>query len=1218
MDNMKKSYLLNDKNTGILTEPMYLFKMKIIISLIIVLVFVFLKISDLYSQVVLQDVIMGKAVVSNPVAVTMKAGFHAVPGSSFRAYIAAAQGQNSTYTVPVPSTNFTPLAGSSAKNFLKEITYREAKSTICTTSFKHLEEISYFDGIGRLIQKVSVGASPLSNDIIQPVLYDGFGRERYKTLPYTASKTGLFRTNVTVAIVNNYYSTTPPEGVLTNSTIERAYTETGFDDSPLIRVTSETGPGKEWESKSIHTNYLTNSSVVTSWNVDASGNFTMFYYQPRSLYIIETIDEQENATCEYKDKQGKVVQKASELDGSWLRTAYIYDEFDLLRCVVPPQATGPGDNAMCYYYKYDTRKRMIEKKIPGGGTFTMIYDNRDRLRCMQNNEQTPSEWSFTKYDQLNRPVITGVFTYTAGSAALEAAIISVAPNETRESTSTYYGYNNASFPGGAQQTVHTVTYYDNYDFTTSLNHEAILRSSTYDDNYYNFSSNLDDKPKGYVTGTMTRVLSASSESYTVPAQLLYSTSFYDKYGHLLRSISENHLGGIDVFSNIYEDITYLITKSKQQHILGDQTLTLEKFFEYDHIGRLLATREKVNSQAEFTLHAMKYNELGQLLIKYLHSGQTTGSRTFIQKVDYTYNIRGWLSKINDPLLTGDNDIFGMKLCYESTSALGIIGASAIGYFNGNIAGMKWGIKNDVVPFRGFVFTYDELNRLKTTNYAEGTSLNTSTGYYTESVTLYDKNGNIQGLQRKYNNILVDNLTYTYKTSSNQILKITDAGTSSTLVDDYPGTSGNYAYDDNGNMITDGSRNAALTYHNTINLPASVDFGNNNRIFYHYTAGGDKLLKHVDPASGTDTYTHYIGKIVYENGRISYIITEEGRMVNISSTSTPNFVYEYNLKDHLGNNRVTFMGSNLGGSVDVVQTTNYYPFGLVLSQTNNNISTNYSQNKYLYNGKEIQNDNLNGTFFGLLDYGRRMYDPQIGRFHVVDRFAEKFINTTPYQYALNNPIVNIDINGDTTYRFDQQGKYLGMYDLDAAGQVGSYGTTKTIGKGKDKQEIWDGQYFNFADPVNDSKGIRDGSIDRLVFVSEKDMQSMLDEQGAFESGKLNFGIESFGGGDFDYSFTALPKKYPEANFDGENSNSLFLPEGDNTAHNFMNFGNYLWGATGNIVGFDYGGLQTGAHANSLLNSRRNGYPAQRDSKDDQRSIIKGIYHSQTHNYRKLRK
>lgn len=111
-----------------------------------------------------------------------------------------------------------------------------------------------------------------------------------------------------------------------------------------------------------------------------------------------------------------------------------------------------------------------------------------------------------------------------------------------------------------------------------------------------------------------------------------------------------------------------------------------------------------------------------------------------------------------------------------------------------------------------------------------------------------------------------------------------------------------------------------------------------------------------------------------------------------------------------------------------------------------------------------------------------------------------------------------------------------------------------------------------------------------------------------------------GGDFDYSYSVLREKYPDASFNPKNmtSNSLFLPEGDNTAHNFMNFGNYLWGASGYTVGFDYFGLQAGAHVNSLLNSRRNGYPAQRDSKDDQRSIIKGIYHAQSHNYRKLRK
>ncbi|MBO5632640.1 MAG: hypothetical protein J5965_26600 [Aeriscardovia sp.] len=81
-----------------------------------------------------------------------------------------------------------------------------------------------------------------------------------------------------------------------------------------------------------------------------------------------------------------------------------------------------------------------------------------------------------------------------------------------------------------------------------------------------------------------------------------------------------------------------------------------------------------------------------------------------------------------------------------------------------------------------------------------------------------------------------------------------------------------------------------------------------------------------------------------------------------------------------------------------------------------------------------------------------------------------------------------------------------------------------------------------------------------------------------------------------------------------SNCLYLQEGDYTAHNHMSFGNYLWAATGFIVGFDY----TGEHANSLLNSSRNGYGSQLDSKDDQLSIIKGIFHAQNHQYRERKK
>lgn len=49
-----------------------------------------------------------------------------------------------------------------------------------------------------------------------------------------------------------------------------------------------------------------------------------------------------------------------------------------------------------------------------------------------------------------------------------------------------------------------------------------------------------------------------------------------------------------------------------------------------------------------------------------------------------------------------------------------------------------------------------------------------------------------------------------------------------------------------------------------------------------------------------------------------------------------------------------------------------------------------------------------------------------------------------------------------------------------------------------------KFVDFADPENDAKDIADGTISKIVFVSEREMQSMMKEQGAFESGKLNFG------------------------------------------------------------------------------------------------------------------
>jgi RHS repeat-associated protein len=64
--------------------------------------------------------------------------------------------------------------------------------------------------------------------------------------------------------------------------------------------------------------------------------------------------------------------------------------------------------------------------------------------------------------------------------------------------------------------------------------------------------------------------------------------------------------------------------------------------------------------------------------------------------------------------------------------------------------------------------------------------------------------------------------------------------------------------------------------------------------------------------------------------------------------------------------------------------------------------------YLYNGMELQDE----LGLGLYDYGARFYDPVIGRFTTQDRFSEKYHYATPYHYTLNNPILFIDVNGDS--------------------------------------------------------------------------------------------------------------------------------------------------------------------------------------------------------------
>ena len=170
-----------------------------------------------------------------------------------------------------------------------------------------------------------------------------------------------------------------------------------------------------------------------------------------------------------------------------------------------------------------------------------------------------------------------------------------------------------------------------------------------------------------------------------------------------------------------------------------------------------------------------------------------------------------------------------------------------------------------------------------------------------------------------------------------------------------------------------------------------------RITYLYAADGRKLKETITDGAMTHTFD-YCSNLVYEDGELSYLLTPGGRA--IPTEQEHEYVYEYFLKDHLGNVRVVFGDPDHVNEAEVIQENHYYPFGMTLGGLNYIAGL---ENRYLYQGKEITGD------FGLWwqDFHARRFDSQLGRWHVTDPVIQF---ASPYIGMGNDPIVFTDPTG----------------------------------------------------------------------------------------------------------------------------------------------------------------------------------------------------------------
>jgi RHS repeat-associated protein len=899
---------------------------------------------------------------------------------------------------------------------------------------KKAQSTTYLDGLSRAVQVVRKGThyDEQTNqwyDMVQDITYEAGGRVDKSLLPYpTTENSGKYKTNV---------ATAQPAYYQTKFGDNNAFAKAEYDNSPLNKIVKSYAPGNSWVGANV--NSFGDAGLYIS-NVNPVHRFTVGYsegevpvdkgvYPTGMLSMYYGIDEKGKRILTYVNKGGLVVFKQVQLadvinnpinNNDYLCTYYVYDDFDQLRFTITPKAfkaiannnwviTNEVANELCYWYDYDELGRNIAKKAPGKGVEYTAYDKRNRPVFIQDANMLADGNSFlaTLYDDLDRPVIVGLYkplNKTIADLRVQAdnsASISNSVNTTNGGIITLWGnvitaseINNSSIFVQLR-----FNYFDSYTYTNAKTFDVNHANNLV---YKNISTggNVDDntltkRTYGMPTGTKIKVLDGNNTYLT-------TTLFVDEEGRVIQAQEDNIKGGVEITSTQYHFDGRVLSTSETHNGIGTAYTNFNMLtkYKFDKVGRKVGIAKKINTtsrnyitspnvvstqedaDAGYKIIAVyKYNELGQRVKKTLSPDYNSGQG--LETIDYSYNIRGWLTGINKDYALGEysgnqwDHYFGMYIGYDNAD-----GKFSASQLNGQITGVQWKSQGDNTP-RKFDYVYDAANRLIAANFKQRgnntESWNNTLVDFSSKDIVYDENGNLQSLTQMgvlpgaTAPVMVDKLSYQYKNNSNKLARIDDLGNSGATngkqgdFKDGSNVAGtdDYTYDNNGNLVVDQNKKILNVQYNYLDLPsiitleAPANSTNGSRtISYTYDATGKKLQKQVFESIGlganrtiTTTYINdfvYDAKVTNQGGSpepddhtdaLQFITHEEGRIRIITpyvNPADPNNVisggvalpagkqgvFDYYIKDNLSNIRATITEEiNKASSVCTMEDAN---------------------------------------------------------------------------------------------------------------------------------------------------------------------------------------------------------------------------------------------------------------------------------------------------------